>query len=108
MSASELHRAQHFSFVLDLFGLLGLLLPLVVLAFYAKWGHRFMGESAAGPIGTGMLLAMLGLAILAIATLPAISVSSGGCAATGSRRPVTYRWSSAPGSGSGRSSSASA
>ena len=70
VSASELHRAQHFSFVLDLFGILGLLLPLVVLALYAKWGYRFMGESAAGPIGTGMLLAMLGLAILWMATLP--------------------------------------
>ncbi len=67
---SELHRAQHFSFVLDLFGLAGLLLPLIVLAFYAKWGHRFIGESAAGPIGTGMLLAMLGIAILWIAMLP--------------------------------------
>jgi STE24 endopeptidase len=70
VSASELHRAQHFSFILDLFGIAGLVLPLVVLAFYAKWGHRFMGESAAGPIGTGMLLAMLGLAILWIAMLP--------------------------------------
>lgn len=70
VSASELHRAQHFSFVLDLFGLVGLVLPLVVLALYAKWGHRFMAESAAGPIGTGMLLAMLGLAILWMAMLP--------------------------------------
>jgi STE24 endopeptidase len=70
VSSSELHRAQHFSFVLDLFGLAGLFLPLVVLALYAKWGHRFMGESAAGPIGTGMLLAMLGLAILWMAMLP--------------------------------------
>lgn len=70
VGASELHRAQHFSFGLDLFGIAGLLLPLVVLALYARWGHRFMGESAAGPIGTGMLLAMLGLAILWIAMLP--------------------------------------
>jgi STE24 endopeptidase len=69
-SSSELHRAQHFSFVLDLFGVAGLLLPLVVLVLYAKWGHRFMAESAAGPIGTGMLLAMLGLAILWMAMLP--------------------------------------
>lgn len=68
--ASELHRAQHFSLILDLFALGGLLLPLIVLALYAKWGHRFMGESAAGPIGTGMLLAMLGLAILWMAMLP--------------------------------------
>jgi STE24 endopeptidase len=70
VGVSELHRAQHFSFVLDLFGLAGLLLPLIVLALYAKWGHRFMGESAAGPIGTGMLLAMLGIAILWMAMLP--------------------------------------
>jgi len=70
VGASGLHRAQHFSLVLDLFGLAGLLLPLVVLALYAKWGHRFMSESAAGPIGTGMLLAMLGIAILWIAMLP--------------------------------------
>ena len=70
VSASGLHRAEHFSFILDLFAIGGLLLPLVVLALYAKWGHRFMGESAAGPIGTGMLLAMLGLAILWMAMLP--------------------------------------
>ena len=70
VSASELHRAQHFSLILDLFGIGGLLLPLLVLALYAKWGHRFIGESAAGPIGTGMLLAMLGLAILWLAMLP--------------------------------------
>jgi STE24 endopeptidase len=70
VGASELHRAQHFSFILDLFGLAGIFLPLVVLALYAKWGHRFMRESAAGPIGTGMLLAMLGIAILWMAMLP--------------------------------------
>jgi STE24 endopeptidase len=62
--AGELHSAQHFSFVLGLLGLIGLVLPLIVLAVYAKWGHRFIGESAAGPIGTGMLLAMLGLALV--------------------------------------------
>jgi len=70
VGASALHRAEHFSFVLDLFGIAGLLLPLIVLALYAKWGHRFMKESAAGPIGTGMLLAMLGIAILWMAMLP--------------------------------------
>jgi STE24 endopeptidase len=70
VSSSELHRAEHFSFVLDLFGLAGIFLPLLVLGLYAKWGHRFMRESAAGPIGTGMLLAMLGIAILWIAMLP--------------------------------------
>jgi STE24 endopeptidase len=69
VNPGELHRAQHFTFILDLFGLVGIFLPLIVLAFYAIYGHRFMGESAAGPIGTGMLLAMLGLAILWMALL---------------------------------------
>jgi len=59
-----LHHAQHITLISDLFGLGGLLLPLVVLAIYSKYGHRFMSESAAGPIGTGMLLAMLGLAFV--------------------------------------------
>ncbi|MGD0166020.1 MAG: M48 family metalloprotease [Gaiellaceae bacterium] len=62
--AADLHQAQHFTLISDLFGLCGLLLPLLVLAVYSKYGHRFMGESAAGPIGTGMLLAMLGLALV--------------------------------------------
>jgi STE24 endopeptidase len=70
LSAGELQTARHFSFVLDLFALAGLVLPLLVLALYARWGHRFMKESAAGVIGTGMLLAMLGVAILWAAMLP--------------------------------------
>jgi len=43
---------------------------LSVFALYARYGHRFMQESAAGRIGTGMLLAMLGLAILWLVQLP--------------------------------------
>ena len=34
---------------------------LVTLALYARYGARYARESAAGPIGTGMLLGMLGL-----------------------------------------------
>ena len=62
--AGVLHDAQHFTLIADLFALCGLVLPLIVLAVYSKYGHRFMSESAAGPIGTGMLLAMLGLAMV--------------------------------------------
>jgi len=40
------------------------------LAFYARRGERFMRESAAGRIGTGMLLGMLGFAIVWITQLP--------------------------------------
>jgi STE24 endopeptidase len=40
------------------------------LAVYARYGVRYARESAAGPIGTGMLLGMLGLAIVWLAQLP--------------------------------------
>ena len=40
------------------------------LAVYARYGARFAKESAAGPIGTGMLLGMLGLAIVWLTSLP--------------------------------------
>ena len=43
---------------------------LASLALYARYGVRYARESAAGPIGTGMLLGMLGLAIVWIAQLP--------------------------------------
>jgi STE24 endopeptidase len=41
-----------------------------VLALYARRGHRFARESAAGRIGTGMLLGMIGFALVWIAQLP--------------------------------------
>jgi len=40
------------------------------LVWYARRGPRFASESAAGPIGTGMLLGMLGLAIVWLVELP--------------------------------------
>ena len=43
---------------------------LVTLVFYARRGARFASESAAGPIGTGMLLGMLGLGIVWLVELP--------------------------------------
>jgi STE24 endopeptidase len=46
------------------------LILLAAIAAYAKWGVRFLRESAAGRIGTGMLLAMLGLAIIWLFQLP--------------------------------------
>jgi STE24 endopeptidase len=41
-----------------------------VLAVYARRGGRFARESAAGPVGTGLLLGMLGFALLWLAELP--------------------------------------
>ena len=46
------------------------LVSLVTLAAYARYGARYARESAAGPIGTGMLLGMLGLAIVWLTQLP--------------------------------------
>jgi STE24 endopeptidase len=41
-----------------------------VVAVYARIGPKFVTESAAGPIGTGMLLAMLGLGLIWLLALP--------------------------------------
>jgi STE24 endopeptidase len=46
------------------------LTTLVVLVVYAWRGTRFIRESAAGRIGTGMLLGMLGLALVWLSQLP--------------------------------------
>jgi STE24 endopeptidase len=43
---------------------------LAVLVVYAKRGVAYVRESSAGPIGTGMLLGMLGLAFVWLAGLP--------------------------------------
>lgn len=43
---------------------------LATLVLYARRGSAFMRESSAGPIGTGMLLGMLGLAIVWLVNLP--------------------------------------
>jgi STE24 endopeptidase len=51
-------------------GIAAQLVLLSVLALYAWRGWRFMRESAAGRIGTGMLLGMIGLALVWIAQLP--------------------------------------
>ena len=43
---------------------------IVVFLIYARFGKRFIRESAAGPIGTGMLLAMLGFGLVWLVSLP--------------------------------------
>jgi STE24 endopeptidase len=68
--ARLLHRAQHFSSVGRLFWLGNTAVQLLVLGVYAHYGVRFTRESAAGPIGTGMLLGMLGFALVWAAQLP--------------------------------------
>ena len=68
--ASVLHRADSYDHVASVLSLLGLLLAVVVFAVYARVGPRFIRDSAAGPIGTGMLLGMLGFGFLWLAEVP--------------------------------------
>ena len=67
---SVLHRAQHYSGVARLFWVGQTVTQLVVLGLFARYGVRWTRESAAGPIGTGMLLGMIGFALVWAAELP--------------------------------------
>jgi STE24 endopeptidase len=68
--ASAVRRAESFEAFARVLALLGQLALLVTLGLYAWRGARFARESAAGPIGTGFLLGMLGLAIVWLVELP--------------------------------------
>ncbi len=68
--ASELHRADSYDRGASLLALAGILVELAVFAVYAWWGPGFVRDSAAGPIGTGMLLGMLGFGLLWLAEVP--------------------------------------
>jgi STE24 endopeptidase len=68
--ACFLRRSDSYARLLYIDHLLGELVLLAVLVLYARRGHRLMRESAAGRIGTGMLLGMLGFAIVWLAELP--------------------------------------
>lgn len=69
-SSAFLHASSSFERFLYVDALLSTAALLIVLAVYARRGERLMRESAAGPIGTGMLLGMLGFAIVWIAQVP--------------------------------------
>ena len=65
-----LHQARHYSAGARLLWLGQTVTQLVVLGLFARYGVRWTRESAAGPIGTGMLLGMIGFALVWIAELP--------------------------------------
>jgi Zn-dependent protease with chaperone function len=65
-----LHQAQSYSQGARLFWVAQTVTQLVVLGLFAHYGVRWMRESAAGPIGTGMLLGMIGFALVWVAELP--------------------------------------
>jgi STE24 endopeptidase len=76
VSASQLFGAHYLSssrsyeLLLALLAVLAELAVAVVLVLYARRGHVLMRESAAGPIGTGMLLGMLGFALVWLVEVP--------------------------------------
>jgi STE24 endopeptidase len=69
-SRAFLRSSASYERFLDVDALLSSVTLLGVLAVYAKRGQQLMRESAAGPIGTGMLLGMLGFALVWIAQVP--------------------------------------
>jgi STE24 endopeptidase len=69
-SRSFLARSSSYERFLDVDALLGDVALVAALVLYARRGHRLMRESAAGRIGTGMMLGMLGFGVVWIAELP--------------------------------------
>lgn len=69
-SDSFLARSSSYERFLVVDGLLAALTLITVLAVYARRGHRLMRESAAGRVGTGMMLGMLGFAVVWLAEIP--------------------------------------
>lgn len=67
---AQVREAERFETFLRWDYLLAEVVTLVVLALYAWRGHRLARESAAGQIGTGMFLGMLGLGILWLTQVP--------------------------------------
>ncbi|MDX6510522.1 MAG: endopeptidase [Gaiellaceae bacterium] len=68
--ASNIRQAASFDRFVRIDALLAELALLGVLGVYAARGERLTRESAAGPIGTGMLLGMLGFAFVWLVQLP--------------------------------------
>jgi STE24 endopeptidase len=65
-----LRRAEHYERFHYLLWVAQTVVTLAVFGLYAWRGARFARESAAGPIGTAMLLAMLGFALVWLASVP--------------------------------------
>jgi STE24 endopeptidase len=69
-SRAFLRSSASYERFLNVDALLSAAALLAVLVVYARRGTRLMRESAAGPIGTGMMLGMLGFALVWIAQVP--------------------------------------
>jgi STE24 endopeptidase len=69
-SSAQLRQTASFGRVSLALWVLATITKLVALAVYARKGGRFARESAAGRLGTGMLLGMLGFALVWAVQLP--------------------------------------
>jgi STE24 endopeptidase len=69
-SDAFLNRSATYERFLVIVSLLAIATLVAVLALYARHGARLARESAAGRVGTGLLLAMLGFAVVWLAEVP--------------------------------------
>lgn len=69
-SDSFLDRSATYERFLTVLWLLASAVTIAALAVYARVGHRLARESAAGRVGTGLLLAMLGFAVVWLTQVP--------------------------------------
>jgi STE24 endopeptidase len=69
-AAAEVERAERFERLYHVLWVLSQVTLIATLVVYARRGAALVSESSAGPIGTGMLLGMLGLAIVWLVALP--------------------------------------
>jgi STE24 endopeptidase len=69
-SGHVLSRTSHFELFLELSWIGREILLVAVFVGYAIWGTRFMKESAAGRVGTGIFLAMMGFALTWFVQVP--------------------------------------
>ena len=69
-TASQLEEAEDYELFTTINLVLSTLAVIAVLFLYARHGARFTRESAAGRVGTGMLLGMLGFVFVWFAQLP--------------------------------------
>ncbi len=66
----QLHSGSTYAAVADVVFWGTIVVKVAALAAFARWGLRWTRESAAGPLGTGMLLGMLGFALAWVVELP--------------------------------------
>jgi STE24 endopeptidase len=69
-SSAFLDHSSSYELFLAIVGVLSSVTLVVVLAIYASRGAVLVRESAAGRVGTGMLLAMIGFALVWLAQVP--------------------------------------